>query len=191
MTEKRRALVAVVGDAGAALDSASALLARKLGGRLVDGGYRVLTGGLGGVMEAACEGARRSRGYRSGDTVGVLPGHDPAEASAYVDIIIPTGLDVARNSIVAHADAVVAIGGGAGTLSEIAVAWMLKRLILAFPVDGWSGRLADTRIDDRVRYEEIPEDRVYKVQTPAEAIELLDRLLPRYQGSHRGVRRRA
>ena len=191
MSEQRRTLVAVIGDAGVKRDSASYRLAQGLGEKLVDDGYRVLTGGLGGIMEAACEGARRSSRYSEGDTIGLLPGHDTADASGAVDIAIPTGLDVARNMIVGHADAVIAIGGGAGTLSEIAVAWMLKRLVLAFKVEGWSGRLAEPRIDDRIRYKEIPDDRVYGVETPAQAIDALKRLLPLYDGVHRGVRRRS
>ena len=187
---KKRPLVAVVGDAGKARDEASYQIAQDLGEKLVDHGYRVLTGGLGGIMEAACEGARRSAAYANGDTIGILPGHDSTEASEAVDIVIPTGLDVARNMIVGHADAVVAIGGGAGTMSELATAWMLKRLILAFNVEGWSGRLADTRIDERIRYENIPDDRVYGVQTPDQAIDILQRLLPLYSKVHRQVRRR-
>jgi len=186
----RRPLVAVVGDAVAASDSEKARLAARMGELLVEGGYRVLTGGLGGVMEAASRGARAAKGYRPGDTVGVLPGFDPGDANPYVDVVLPTGLDHARNALVGAADAVVAIGGGAGTLSELAHAWMLKRLILAFRVEGWSGRLADTRIDHRIRQPDVPEDRVFGVDAPEEALALLASLLPRYVARHTGVRRR-
>ncbi len=79
----------------------------------------LICGGLGGVMEAACRGARES----GGTTVGILPGTDRSAANPYVDIAIPTGLGEARNAIVARsADALIAIGGAYGTLSEIAFA---------------------------------------------------------------------
>ena len=65
--------------------------------------------------------------------------------------MIRDGLDHARNTLVANADAVIAVGGGAGTLSEIAFAWMFKRLIVAVRGLGWADRVADQRIDARVR----------------------------------------
>jgi predicted Rossmann-fold nucleotide-binding protein len=74
-------------------------------------------------------------------------------------------LDQARNLIVAISDAIVAIGGGGGTLSEIAYAWSLKRLIIAFDLPGWSGLLADKIIDKRIRYPEITEDIIFRLQT--------------------------
>lgn len=187
----RRKLIAVIGDAETSAGSPKELLAEEIGCALVDAGYRVMTGGLGGVMEAACRGARSSARYASGDTVGVLPGHDPAEANPHVDIIIPSGLDHVRNSIVAHADGVVAVGGGAGTMSEICLAWIYKRLIIAMRIEGWSGQVADLRIDDRVRYVDMPHDRVFGASTACEVIKILDERLCSFRGSHRGIRRRA
>jgi uncharacterized protein (TIGR00725 family) len=79
----------------------------------------LVCGGLGGVMEAACKGAKGS----GGTTVGILPGTDRTAANPYVDTAIATGLGEARNAIVARsADALIAIGGAYGTLSEIAFA---------------------------------------------------------------------
>ncbi|MBU1239996.1 TIGR00725 family protein [Myxococcota bacterium] len=190
MTKQRRPLIAVIGDAGSKVDSQSYKLAQATGTHLINHGYRIMTGGLGGIMEAACKGAQDSQNYAEGDTIGLLPGHDPNAANEYIDVAVPTGFDVARNIIVGHADAVVAIGGGAGTLSEMANAWMLKRLIIALRVDGWSGKLADTRIDERTRYKDIPDDRVYGANTPQEVITLLKDLLPSYQGNHQGITRR-
>jgi uncharacterized protein (TIGR00725 family) len=70
-------------------------------------------------MEAACRGAKRA----GGTTVGILPGTDRGEANEFVDVAIPTGLGEARNALVVRAaDAVIAVGGGYGTLSEIALA---------------------------------------------------------------------
>lgn len=186
----RRPLIAVIGDAKLDPGSVKDKLAQELGRTLIDAGYRVLTGGLGGVMQAACRGARTSVKYVPGDTVGVLPGHDPGEANAFVDIAIASGLDHVRNSVVAHADAVIAIGGGAGTMSEICLAWIYKRLIIGMRVDGWSGRMADQRVDERVRYPSEPDDRVFGAATADEAVRILADRLSRFADHHRGVRRR-
>jgi uncharacterized protein (TIGR00725 family) len=79
----------------------------------------LICGGLTGVMEHAARGARAGGGL----TIGLLPGEDPDEANEYVDVAIATGLGHARNAILARtADGVVAVGGGLGTLSEIALA---------------------------------------------------------------------
>lgn len=187
----RRSLIAVIGDARLEPGSVKGVLAEEIGRALVDAGHRVLTGGLGGVMEAACRGARSSRMYRDGDTVGVVPGHDPGEANAHVDIAIASGLDQVRNSVVAHADAVIAIGGGAGTMSEICLAWIYKRLIIGLRVDGWSGTMAGRRVDGRVRYADRPGDCVYGADSAAGAIALLEEHLPGYKAQHGGVAWRA
>jgi uncharacterized protein (TIGR00725 family) len=80
---------------------------------------RLVCGGLGGVMEAACRGAKGA----GGTTIGILPGSERAAANAFVDVAVPTGLGEARNALVVRAaDAVIAVGGGYGTLSEIALA---------------------------------------------------------------------
>jgi uncharacterized protein (TIGR00725 family) len=79
----------------------------------------VVCGGLGGVMEAACRGAREAGGL----TVGILPGLDRSAANPYVEVALPTGLGEGRNLLVVRAaDALIAVGGGYGTLSEIALA---------------------------------------------------------------------
>ena len=189
-TTARRRLVAVIGDANVPAGSQKDLLAEEVGRLLVDAGFRVLTGGLGGVMEAACRGARSSTRYQSGDTVAVLPGHDPADANPFVDVAIPSGLDHVRNSIVAHADAVIAIGGGAGTMSEICLAWIYKRLIVALRVDGWSGKIADQRVDERVRYPSEPDDRVFGATSASEAAKMVLSRVTRYTAQHKGARRR-
>ena len=186
----RRRLVAVIGDARVEPGSRKDLLAEDVGRLLVDAGFRVLTGGLGGVMEAASRGARASSRYEPGDTVAVLPGHDPADANPFADVVIPSGLDHVRNSIVAHADAVIAIGGGAGTMSEICLAWIYKRLVVALRVDGWSGRIADQRVDERVRYPSEPDDRVFGADSAADAVNEVQARVSRYAAQHHGVRRR-
>jgi hypothetical protein len=109
--------VAVVGPGSAGEDE---LAAAEEAGRLIAArGALLVCGGLGGVMEAACRGAHEA----GGTTLGLLPGDDRREANEFVDIAVPTGLGEGRNALVVRAaDAVVAIGGGYGTLSEIALA---------------------------------------------------------------------
>lgn len=88
----------------------------------------IVCGGLGGVMEAACKGAAEAGGV----SIGILPGENRNEANPYVTYALPTGLGEARNALVIRAsDAVIAIGGGFGTLSEIGFALkMRKKLVL-------------------------------------------------------------
>jgi len=103
-------------------------LAREVGRRLAESGAVVLCGGLGGVMEAAAEGAASA----GGTVVGILPGPDRTAANPHVTIAIATGLGEARNAVLtAAADAVIAIGGGWGTLSEIALARQRGRPVIA------------------------------------------------------------
>ena len=94
-------------------------MAESVGRELASRGAVLVCGGLGGVMEAACTGAKEG----GGTTIGILPGTDRAAANPFVDFAIPTGLGEARNALVVRAaDALIAIGGGYGTLSEIAFA---------------------------------------------------------------------
>jgi uncharacterized protein (TIGR00725 family) len=117
--------VAVVGPGEAT--AAELALAEEIGARLVDLGAAVVTGGLGGVMEAACRGAKS----RLGLTIGLLPGLDRGEANGWVDVAIATGLGELRNGLLVRtSDALVAIGGGAGTLSEIGFALKIGRPVI-------------------------------------------------------------
>ena len=107
--------VAGPGEASAEERDAAEAVGRELARR----GVVLVCGGLGGVMEAACRGAKQA----GGTTVGILAGKDRSDANPFVDIAIATGLGQARNAVIVRAaDAVVAIGGGYGTLSEIALA---------------------------------------------------------------------
>jgi uncharacterized protein (TIGR00725 family) len=117
--------VAVVGSGSASADELA--LAEAVGAGLGDAGAVVVTGGLGGVMEAASRGARSRRAL----TLGILPGEDRADANGWVEVAVATGLGELRNGLVVRAsDAVVAIGGGHGTLSEVAFALKLGRPVV-------------------------------------------------------------
>jgi uncharacterized protein (TIGR00725 family) len=116
--------------------------AEEVGGRLAEAEIRVVCGGLGGVMEAAARGAAAG----GGEVIGILPGADPADANPYCTHVVATGIGHARNlAVVASADAVIAIGGEWGTLSEIALARGLDRPVVALGT--WSlrgiGAMAD------------------------------------------------
>jgi len=181
-------VIAVIGDNSVDQGSIVYNLAFQVGKALIDEGYRIQSGGLGGVMEAVFAGAHTSEHYVDGDTIAIIPSFNRSKVNIYADIIIPTGLDVMRNMLVANADAVVAIGGGAGTLSEMAIAWSLYRLIIAFKnAEGWSSKLADIPIDARIRYD-IPSDRVYGVEFVSEMIQILHDNIDRYNRVHHGIR---
>jgi uncharacterized protein (TIGR00725 family) len=112
-----RPYVAVVGPADAT--SQETRDAEQIGRQLADAGAILVCGGLGGVMSAACHGASAAAGV----TVGFLPGSDRADANEYLQIVLPTGLGELRNGLIIRAaDAVIAVGGAYGTLSEIALA---------------------------------------------------------------------
>lgn len=184
----RRKVVSILGNAAANENESNWKAAFSMGKALVDAGYRVQSGGLHGVMEAAFAGAKASEKYREGDTIAIVPSFDAEDANIFADIVIPTGLDLMRNCIVANSDAVVAVGGGAGTLCEMSLAWSLKRLILAFDnVEGWSSRLAGMRLDDRVRYENIPDDCVFGISSAEQGIKILNERISLYNSRHNGI----
>lgn len=109
-------------------DAAQYETARRVGELAARAGYEIVCGGLGGVMTAVCQGAREA----GGRTIGILPGDDARAANPYVDVPVATGLGIARNVLVVkNGDAVIAVAGGAGTLSEIGVALKLGRPVAA------------------------------------------------------------
>lgn len=183
-----RKIVAIIGDAVIEPNGEKYKAAFETGKALIDNGYRIQCGGLYGVMEAACMGARASSKYKEGDTIAILPSFDINKRNNYADIVIPTGLDVYRNVIVANASAVIAIGGGSGTLTEIANAWALKRMVIAFNnVDGWSAKIAGTKLDNRIRYSNMPDDQIYSVSTAQEVIDFLSEKVDSYNNYHTGI----
>ncbi len=120
--------IAVIGASDCTADEYAC--ARELGRLIAQQQATLVCGGMGGVMEAACRGARES----GGRTVGIVP--DTGNGNPYLDVIIRTGLGHARNVIVVQSgDAVIAVGGSHGTLSEIAIALKMRRPV--FGIRSW------------------------------------------------------
>lgn len=123
--------VAVVGPGEAT--PAQEAAAEEVGGALARAGAVLVSGGHGGVMAAACRGAAQGGGV----TVGILPGPDRRAANEWVAVAIPTGLGELRNGLIVRAaDAVIAVGGAYGTLSEVALA--LKTGVPVIGLDTWA-----------------------------------------------------
>jgi uncharacterized protein (TIGR00725 family) len=139
--------IAVVGPGSAAPREAA--WAEEAGAAIADAGAVLVCGGLGGVMEAACRGARS----RGGTTVGLLPGTDREDANGWVLLAIPTGLGEARNALIVRAaDALVAIGGAWGTLSEIALALRAGKPVIG--LDTWELGRAGVPVEGVIRAED-------------------------------------
>jgi len=135
-------------------------LAREVGWVLGERGHEIVCGGRGGVMEAACRGAQETGGH----AIGILPGDDRAAANAYVDTPIATGMGYARNVLVVrNGDAVVAVDGSTGTLSELALA-----LDFGLPVAG----LDTHRVDDLAGLEGVEH-----VDSPGAAVRFVENTL--------------
>lgn len=118
-------IIAVIG--GSTCTTEEAAVAEETGRLLAQRGAILVCGGLGGVMEAAARGAQTN----GGTTVGILPGDDPAAANAYIGIPLATGLGEMRNFLIVRtAGALIAIGGGVGTLSEIALAQRIGKPVV-------------------------------------------------------------
>lgn len=134
----RPRIVAVIGESVLS-DPAHGDLAEAVGRGIAAAGHVLVCGGLGGVMEAASRGAMS----RGGVVVGLLPSGSPDDANPYVMVPVATGLGEARSALVATAaDAVIAIGGGHGTLSEIGHALRAGKVVIALHT--WSASFAGT-----------------------------------------------
>lgn len=128
----RQRMIGVVG-AGTAT-AAGYQVARRVGHLIAEAGAVLVCGGLGGVMEAACRGACEA----GGQTLGILPGPDAQNANPWVTLPVPTNLGHARNVIIAHtAQALIAVEGEYGTLSEMAIGLKLGKPVVA--LDSWPG----------------------------------------------------
>jgi uncharacterized protein (TIGR00725 family) len=123
----------------------------ELGKKIAAPDSVIICGGLDGFMEAVCSGVKNSGIIFNGQTIGILPRSISNKANQYIDISIPTGMGIARNVIIVNtADIIIAAGGGAGTLSELAFAWQQKTTVLCVTAfDGWAKELSGKKLDNR------------------------------------------
>jgi len=150
--------IAVIG--AAECESGLSDIAYKVGWEIGRRGHVLVCGGLGGVMDAAAHGAHDVGGL----VVGILPGPDRSPAGKWLTVAIPTDMGHARNALVARAgDALVAVGGGFGTLSEIALALKMGRPVVG--LETWG--LDEGRVEG---------PGVVKAATPEEAVRLAEEL---------------
>jgi uncharacterized protein (TIGR00725 family) len=156
--ERRYRQVAVIGAGDSEQASVVAKLAEEVGRRLAEAGVTVVCGGLGGVMEAASRGAAQA----GGEVIGIVPGVAVSEANSHCTHVVASAIGYARNlAVVASGDAVIAVGGEWGTLSEIGHARTFGKPVVALRSWGLTGR---------ERMEGAPG--VTPVETPSEAVEV-------------------
>ena len=142
-----------------------AKIAYETGTEVAKSGAVLITGGMEGVMEAACHGAKDAGGL----TVGIIPQSDPSFANQYCDIVIPSGMGLARDFLNAlSGDGVIIIGGGSGTLSETCAAYMHKKPIVAIKNSGGiAEKYADQYLDHRKSV------LIIGVSSPQEAVKVI------------------
>jgi uncharacterized protein (TIGR00725 family) len=166
----RRAQVVVI---GASDDTAHLEEARSIGALVAGRNCTLLTGGRGGIMEAASRGAAEN----GGEVIGIIPGDSFSGANRYCTTVIATGIGYARNSInILSGDIIIAIGGKSGTLTELAYAWQFnKPVICCMFADGWSSMFPGIKVDDRVGSE------IYEANGLEQVAVFLDDFLNRFR----------
>ncbi len=165
----RKICISVIGSGDDALSPQIAKIANEVGREIASRGAVLICGGLGGVMAEAAKGAKENGGL----TIGILPGEDPGGANPFIDITLPTGLGFARNVLVAYSgDAVIAVSGRLGTLSEISYALLKKKPVIGihtWNLEPLSGRMpsyeAQAYRDNVIRCENAKEavDRAFAI----------------------------
>jgi len=163
---KFNGVVSVIGGSDIAKDIRDKTI--EIGRLIAKNNYAIVCGGLSGVMEAVCKGAKEEGGF----TIGIIPSAEKSMANKYIDLVIPCPFSQARNLVVVlTGDVCLAISGKAGTLSEISFAWIyLKPIVALTDVEGWSSKIANQKLDDR------RSDMIYGVKSPQEAIEKINEL---------------
>ena len=125
----------------------------------------LITGGLGGVMRAACHGSHDANGL----AIGIIPQNDPSFANEYCDVVIPTGIGLTRDFLNAlSADGIIIVGGGSGTLSEICAAYMYKKPMVA--IRG-TGGVAEKYVDDYIDHRK--NVKIIGVNSPKDAVKTI------------------
>jgi uncharacterized protein (TIGR00725 family) len=140
-------------------------IAYETGAEVAKSGAVLITGGLGGVMKASAHGAKDAGGL----TIGIIPQNDASFANEYCDIVIPSGMGLARDFLTAlSGDGVIIIGGGSGTLSEVCAAYMHKKPMVSIKnTGGIADRYADQYLDHRQQV------KIIGAEDPKEAVKLL------------------
>lgn len=141
--------IAVIGYNGDRCTDAAAKAAYEAGKEIAKAGATLVCGGLGGVMEQACKGAKDNGGL----TIGIIPQDDFSYANKYCDVVVCSTIGFARDFVVAgSADGIIAIGGGVGTLTELSVAYMMKKPMVAIKgTGGTADYYGGTYLDERKR----------------------------------------
>ena len=163
MTKKRQILVIGHNDNGCTPEHEK--LAYETGIEIAKSGSVLISGGLGGVMQAACHGSHDGGGI----AVGIIPQDDPSLANEFCDIVIPTGMGLTRDFLNAlSADGIIIIGGGSGTLSEICAAYMHKKPMVAIRnLGGTAEQYIDQYLDHRKNI------KILGADSPKEAVKLI------------------
>lgn len=161
----RRTQIAVIGYNGDRCTEAARSLAYEVGKEIAKAGAVLVCGGLGGVMESACRGAKENGGM----TVGIIPQEEFSFANEYCDIVICTGIGFARDFVVASsADGMIAVAGGVGTLIELSVGYMMKKPMVAIAGSGGTAeQYGGKYLDERKR---VP---IMSAKDPAQAVALV------------------
>jgi len=164
----RRKQILVIGFNQSHCTETTYKAAYAVGAEVARRGLLLLTGGLGGVMEAASRGAKEAGGF----VIGIIPQENKQEANAYCDAVIATGIGFARDFITAYsADAIIIVGGGAGTMIEAAAAYQKKIPIVTVRGSGGiADQLVDSYIDDRKLERILGEDSPEKAVATAFAL---------------------
>jgi uncharacterized protein (TIGR00725 family) len=163
----RKKQVVLIGDNGHFPEKND--IAYEIGKYIARNQWVLITGGRGGVMEAACRGAAEENGI----TVSIVPSDNFNEANPYSTIVIPTGIGFARNYTNAlSADVIVAVGGGSGTLCEMSYGWQYQKPMIACSfVEGYSREFAGRKMDYR------NQQPVLKAESLEDVLRLLDSVL--------------
>lgn len=141
-------------------------LAYQIGKLIANRNAILICGGKGGIMEEACRGAKENKGV----TVGIISGNKRNKSNKYVDVEVVSGITNSGEDaiIISMCDGIIAIGGGSGTLQEIALAYRNKKPVVAITnIMGWANKVADSYLDERKII------KIQKASSPNEAIDLL------------------
>ena len=162
---KRKAQILVIGYNSDSCTRNAYDVAYDVGKEVAKSGAKLITGGLGGVMEAASKGARDANGI----ALGIIPFEEFSEANEYCDIVVCSGMGYARNFITAYsADGVIIVGGGIGTLIEAGIAYMKKKPVVAVAGSGGvADQYAGKYLDDRKLV------KISSANSPKEAVDFI------------------